>query len=64
MPHKFKLKQPVRMVRQGTIDARLFRGDVWEVVRLMPSDVTGEPAYRISANGVERAAREDELQPA
>lgn len=60
MEHKFKLRQHVRLVRQGGGGAQ--RADVWEIVRLMPSDATGEPSYRILAHGVQRAAREADLQ--
>ena len=64
MSHKFKVKQRVRMTRNGFSDARSNGGGIYEVVRLLPADETGVPAYRIkSANG-ERAALESDLAPA
>lgn len=64
MSHRFKLNQHVRMTLLAARDAHLFKGDLWEVVRLMPADQTGEPFYRVRCNGVERAAGEHSLQPA
>jgi hypothetical protein len=36
--------------------------DIYEVIRLMPADQTGEYSYRIKAGAAERAARESELR--
>jgi hypothetical protein len=61
MSHKYKLRQRVRLARIGFSDTRTGGGDVYEVVRLMPADQTGEPAYRIKSGMVERAVRESEI---
>ena len=61
MSHKFKVRQRVRLTRQGFSDTRSSSGGVYEVVRLMPADQTGVPGYRIrSANG-ERAVLESDI---
>jgi hypothetical protein len=64
MSHKFKLRQRVRLVRLGFSDSRSTDGGVYEIVRLMPADQTGEPAYRIRSGMSERAVRESEISPA
>ncbi|KTS36836.1 hypothetical protein NS228_19980 [Methylobacterium indicum] len=61
MPYKFKLHQQVRMVRSGMSDALASDIDVFEVVRLMPEDRSGEAAYRIRSMKGERAVRESEI---
>jgi hypothetical protein len=60
--HKFKLRQNVRLSHSGFANARLDSSNVYEVVRLMPADQTGEPAYRIKSGSVERAVRESEIR--
>jgi hypothetical protein len=61
MSHRFKVRQRVRLARQGFSDPRSSSGGIYEIVRLMPADQTGVPAYRIkSANG-ERAVLESEI---
>jgi hypothetical protein len=61
MSHKFKIKQMVRLRRAGFSDSRTTAGGTYEVIRLMPADETGEPAYRIRAGQTERAVRESEI---
>lgn len=63
MSHKFKLRQPVRLTRPGFADGKASAGGVYEVVRLMPADQTGEVSYRIreAGGGGERAVRESEI---
>ena len=61
MSHKFKVHQNVRLRRPGFSDGRTDGGSTYEVIRLMPSDETGEPAYRIKSGTVERAVREGEI---
>ena len=62
MSHKFKVGQNVRQSgttytgNKGSVIDGLF-----EVVRLMPDDQSGEPCYRIRSAACERAAREGEL---
>ena len=64
MSHKFKMHQQVRLVRAGFSDSRAGASDdVYEIVRLMPADQTGEPAYRIRSVVGERAVREGEIAP-
>jgi len=62
MSHKFKIKQMVRLRQPGFADARTGSGNLYEIVRLMPADQTGELAYRIKSGSVERAVREGEIQ--
>jgi hypothetical protein len=65
MSHKFKLGQSVRQLGILYIGNKCTVVDgLFEVVRLMPDDRSGEPCYRIKAAGLERAAREGELAPA
>lgn len=61
MSHKFKLGQRVRRSRIGYADAKTDTGDVFEIVRLVPEDQTGEPFYRIKSGTGERAVREGEI---
>ena len=58
MTHKFKVGQQVH--RQLGPSAVV---ELVEVVRLMPEDRSGEPAYRIRTNTGERAVHESELAP-
>ncbi len=62
MSHKFKVRQMVRMKQVAYSEARMNAGDIYEVVRLMPADETGEPSYRIKSGTVERAVRESEIR--
>ena len=64
MPHKFKVRQIVRLRRMGFSDSRANGGATYEVVRLMPADETGEFSYRVKSGMVERAVRESEIAPA
>jgi hypothetical protein len=52
----------VRMNHPSTADARTVAGGVYEVVRLMPADQTGEVSYRIRSGTIERAVRESEIR--
>jgi hypothetical protein len=62
--HKFKLRQRVRLTRRGFSDGRSSDGGVYEVVRLLPSDQTGVPAYRIKSSNGERAVLETDIASA
>ena len=64
MSHKFKVKQRVRMTRNGFSDARSTGGGIYEVVRLLPADETGVPAYRIKSATGERAVLESDIAAA
>jgi hypothetical protein len=61
MSHKYHIRQTVRLRRPGFSDGRIASASSYEVTLLMPSDETGEPAYRIKSGAVERAAREGEI---
>jgi len=60
MPHKLEIGQTVI----STVYIREFVA-VYEVVRLMPEDVTGEPQYRLrnTTSGVEIVSRECGVTP-
>jgi hypothetical protein len=62
MTHKFKLRQMVRLNQPGFSDARTSGASIYEVVRLMPADQTGEVSYRIKSGMVERAVRESDIR--
>jgi hypothetical protein len=62
MSHKFKVRQIVRLRQPGYSDSRTSASGVYEVVRLMPADQTGELSYRIRSGTGERAVRESEIR--
>jgi hypothetical protein len=64
MSHKFKVKQMVRLKQPGISDNWINSASVYEVVRLMPADQTGELSYRIKSGMTERAVRESEIRGA
>lgn len=64
MSHKFKIRQMVRLNHPGFADGRTSTIDVYEVVRLMPADQTGEVSYRVKSGTTERAVRESEIRAA
>ena len=61
MSHKFKLNQRVRLARPRFSDGRSDAGGTYEIVRLLPADQTGEPAYRIKSPNGERAVVESDI---
>ncbi|GJD72023.1 MULTISPECIES: hypothetical protein [Methylobacterium] len=61
MSHKFKLGQRVRRAQIGYAASKADVSDVFEIVRLVPEDQTGEPFYRIKSGSSERAVREGEI---
>jgi hypothetical protein len=61
MSHKFKVQQRVRLTRPVFSSGRSSGGGVYEIVRLLPADQTGEPAYRIKSSDGEWAVVESEL---
>ena len=63
MSYKYHVRQMVRLRRPGFSDGRIASSSSYEVTRLMPSDETGELAYRIKSGAVERAVREGEIAP-
>ncbi|MXQ12199.1 hypothetical protein [Microvirga makkahensis] len=63
MSHKFKVRQMVRLKQPGFRDMQTNSTGVYEIVRLMPADQTGEVSYRIKSSGFgERAVRESEIK--
>jgi hypothetical protein len=62
MSHKFKVRQMVRLKQPGFFDARTSAVSIYEVVRLMPADQTGEVSYRIKSGAIEKAVRESEIR--
>ncbi len=64
MSYKFKIKQIVRLKQPGLSSNRTGSTDVYEVIRLMPADQTGELSYRIKSGMTERAVRESEIRGA
>lgn len=72
MSHVFKLGDRVRRASFGFASVRMpgartgsgSESDVFEIVRLVPEDQTGEPAYRIKSASGERAVREGEITAA
>jgi hypothetical protein len=52
----------VRLTQSGYSDARAGSAGIYEVVRLMPADQTGELSYRIRSGAFERAVRESEIR--
>jgi hypothetical protein len=64
MSHKFKVRQMVHLKQPGFSDSRTNASHVYEVVRLMPADQTGELSYRIKSGTIERAVRESEIRSA
>ena len=57
MSHKFKPKQTVTLAHG--------QREVYEIIRLMPETVSGEPQYRIKnvTTATERVVREAEIRP-
>lgn len=61
MSHKFKVGQRVRQFKVGYAAAKSDVGDLFDVVRLMPEDRSGEPLYRVKSTAGERVVREGEI---
>jgi hypothetical protein len=62
MPHKYQVRQLVRLTHPSFSDKRASSSGIYEVTRLMPADQTGEVSYRIkSSDAGERAVRESEI---
>jgi len=61
MSHKYQLQQLIRLTH-AVPDSRVTSTSIYEVMRLMPADETGEPSYRVKSSGFgERAVREFEI---
>jgi hypothetical protein len=61
LSHKFKVGQHVRQSNGGYVYAKSVDGDLFEIVRLLPEDRTGEPSYRVKSAAGERAMQEGDL---
>jgi hypothetical protein len=61
MSHKFKLNQQVKMHKVGFSDRLVSSAEIFEVVRLIPEDRSGEVSYRIRSRAGERAVTESEI---
>ncbi|GEP08055.1 hypothetical protein [Methylobacterium oxalidis] len=62
MSHKFKIGQRVRQARRpSSVDSGSAASSIFEIVRLMPEERSGEPAYRVKSAAGERAVLEGEL---
>ncbi|MDP4006551.1 hypothetical protein [Methylobacterium sp. NEAU K] len=61
MSHKFKVGQNVQQLGTSYSRSKSTVDGIFEVVRLMPDDRSGEPSYRIKSEVGERAAREGDL---
>jgi hypothetical protein len=61
MEHRYRLNDKVELNRMA-FSARTPGPEVFEIVRLMPADVSGEYSYRIKAGSTERAVRESEIR--
>lgn len=61
MQHRYKVHDKVELNKMA-FSARTGGPEVYEVVRLMPADVSGEFSYRIKAGAVERAVRESDIR--
>ena len=51
----------MRRTQSGYAAIKADVSDVFEIVRLVPEDQTGEPFYRIKSGSTERAVREGEI---
>lgn len=62
MTHKYKCNDMVLLNQLGFSSSKTTATTVYEIVRLMPADQSGEVSYRIKAGNAERAVRESELR--
>jgi hypothetical protein len=58
MSNQYKIRQMVRLIPAPIPDGR----GIYEVVRFMPADETGEVSYRIRSGMMERAVLEGEVR--
>jgi hypothetical protein len=62
MSHKYQPGQLVRLARVGYLKPGASAGDLYEVMRLMPADQSGELSYRVKSTCAgERAVCEGEI---
>jgi hypothetical protein len=59
--HLFKIGQRVRQAPSSATVDRDARGDIYEVIRLMPEDRAGALGYRVKSAAGERAVTQDEI---
>ena len=60
MTRMYNLHQRVRLERKSGL-TRLSGNNVYEIVRLLPQDVTGTFSYRLRSSAGERVALEHDL---
>lgn len=61
MVHRYKIHDKVELNKLA-VSARSSGTEIYEIIRLMPADVSGEFSYRIKAGSIERAVRESEIR--
>lgn len=61
MKHRYKIHDKVELNKMA-FSVRTTGPEIYEVIRLMPPDVSGEFSYRIKAGSVERAVRESDIR--
>lgn len=61
MQHRYKVRDKVELNRMG-FSVRTTGPEIYEVIRLMPPDVSGVFSYRIKAGSTERAVRESDIR--
>ena len=64
MDHKYQVGQRVRIAKQRFSAAATETADSYEVVRLMPSNWSGDVGYVIKFGDLERSVRQSEIVPA
>ncbi|MBX9758780.1 MAG: hypothetical protein K2Y29_08375 [Beijerinckiaceae bacterium] len=61
MEHRYKMHDKVELNRIASSE-RAGGFNVYEIIRLMPADVSGEYSYRVKAGSTERAVKESEIR--
>ena len=61
MERRYKVHDKVELQRLAS-SPRAGRREIYEVIRLMPADSSGEFSYRIRSGFAERAVRESEIR--
>ena len=61
MEHRYRIHDKVELNRMA-FSVRPSGAEVYEIIRLMPADVSGEYSYRVKAGAIERAVKESEIR--
>ncbi len=64
MTHRYELGQSVRLRKLSASSAKASFDGVYEIIRLMPVDQSGDVHYRLKSPAGERVAAESELKAA